>query len=252
MYVALNTYPGIGKYDLSSIRSCISGSAPLPVEVQETFERITGGKLVEGYGLTEASPVTHCNPMVGLRKNGTIGIPLADTECKIVDPVSGEESPVGEAGELVVKGPQVMLGYWGRPGETTACLRDGWLFTGDIASMDEDGFFQVVDRKKDVIIAGGFNIYPREIEEVLYQHPKIKEAAVIGVPDPYRGETVKAFLVLKPNERCSAEDIVQFCRTRLATFKIPRQVEFRQELPKSIIGKVLKRQLLEQERESKK
>ncbi len=251
MYVALNTFPGLGKYDLSSIRSCISGSAPLPVEVQETFERITGGKLVEGYGLTEASPVTHCNPLTGLRKNGSIGVPLADTECKILDPASGEELPLGEAGELVVKGPQVMLGYWGRPGESSACLRDGWLFTGDIARMDEDGYFQIVDRKKDVIIAGGFNIYPREIEEVLYQHPKIKEAAVIGVPDPYRGETVKAFLVLKPDEQCGAEEIIRFCRARLATFKVPRLVEFRQELPKSIIGKVLKRQLLELEQSGK-
>ncbi|HWJ03736.1 MAG TPA: long-chain fatty acid--CoA ligase [Verrucomicrobiae bacterium] len=246
MYVAVNNYPELKKYNLSSIRSCISGSAPLPVEVQETFERLTGGKLVEGYGLTEASPVTHSNPLEGLRKVGSIGIPMPDTECKIVDPETWEEVPQGEIGELAVKGPQVMQGYWHRPEETSATLREGWLYTGDMAKMDADGFFSIVDRKKDVIIAGGFNIYPREIEEVLYGYPKVQEAAVLGVPDPYRGETVKAYIVLKPGEKADKEELVAYCKERLAAFKVPRIVEFKRELPKTIVGKVLKRQLLEE------
>lgn len=245
MYVGINTYPKVNKYKLSSIRSCISGSAPLPVEVQEQFERLTGAKLVEGYGLTEASPVTHSNPLAGTRKAGTIGLPFPDTECRILDPATLEEMPVGEIGELAVKGPQVMAGYWNRPEATAAAIRDGWLLTGDMAVMDEDGFFRIVDRKKDLIIAGGFNIYPREIEEVLYQHPAIQEAAVLGVPDPYRGETVKAFLVLRPGEQVSAEEITKYCRSKLAAYKIPRQIEFREELPKTIVGKVLKRKLRE-------
>ena len=248
MYVAINTYPQVTKYNISSIRTCLSGSAPLPVEVQETFEELTGGNLVEGYGLTEASPVTHCNPLAGMRKRGAIGLPLPGTECKIVDPNTWEEVAVGEEGELAVKGPQVMTGYWNKPLETKAAMRDGWLFTGDIARMDEDGYFFVVDRKKDIIIAGGFNIYPREIEEVLYRHPAVKEVAVAGIPDAYRGETVKAYLVLKPGEEASAEEIMEYCRGELAAFKAPRIIEFRDELPKTIVGKVLKRRLLEEER----
>lgn len=250
MYVSINNYPDVGRYKISSIRSCISGSAALPLEVQETFERLTGGRLVEGYGLSESSPVTHCNPLDdSLRRNGTIGLPMPDTEVKIIDPGTMEECPVGEVGELVVKGPQVMAGYWNRPDATASSLKDGWLFTGDMAQMSADGYFSIVDRKKDIIIAGGFNIYPREVEEVLYQHPAIQEVAVAGIADAYRGETVKAYLVLKPGQEATAEEIIQFSRTKLAAYKIPRQIEFRSELPKTIIGKVLKRQLQAEEKE---
>lgn len=250
MYVAINNYPNVSRYNISSIRSCISGSAPLPLEVQETFERLTGGRLVEGYGLSETSPVTHCNPLIdSLRRNGTIGLPLPDTEVKIVDPATLEELPPGSIGELAVRGPQVMLGYWNRPEATATSLKDGWLYTGDMAQMSEDGYFTIVDRKKDIIIAGGFNIYPREVEEVLYQHPAVQEVAVTGVPDDYRGETVKAYLVLKPGQEASAEEIIKFSRTKLAAYKVPRQIEFRTELPKTMVGKVLKRQLQEQAKE---
>lgn len=247
MYVAINNHPEVSKYDISSISACLSGAAPLPVEVQERFEELTGGRLVEGYGLTEASPVTHCNPIFGRRKNGTIGIPFPDTDCKITDVETGEELPVGMPGELCIRGPQVMKGYWNRPEETSQALRDGWLHTGDIAQVDEDGYFSIVDRKKDLIIAGGYNIYPREVEEVLYEHPKIKEAAVVGVPDEYRGETVKAFVVLKQGEEATAEEIIAFCREKMAKYKAPTLVEFRSDLPKSMVGKVIRRKLLEED-----
>ncbi|GFR36742.1 long-chain-fatty-acid--CoA ligase [Insulibacter thermoxylanivorax] len=247
MYVALIHHPQRSKYDLSSIKVCISGAAPLPGEVQTQFERLTGGRLIEGYGLTEASPVTHANNIWEKRKLGSIGIPFPDTDAKIVDPESGEELPPGEIGELVVKGPQVMAGYWNRPEETAQALRGGWLYTGDMAKMDEDGFFYILDRKKDMIIAGGFNIYPREVEEVLYEHPAVQDAVVVGIPDAYRGETVKAYIVCKSDAAVSAEELDAWCRTRLASFKVPRQYEFRKELPKSIIGKVLRRKLLEEE-----
>jgi len=244
IYVALNQFPGISRYRLDSIRTCISGSAPLPLEVQTTFESLTGARLVEGYGLTEASPVTHCNPLVGRGKPGSIGLPLPDTEMKIVDLETGsEEVPPGEVGELCIRGPQVMLGYWNQPEETDRVLRDGWLHTGDVARMDEDGYTYVVDRVKDVIIAGGYNIYPREVEEVLYEHPAVLEAAVIGVPDEYRGQAPKAFVVLKPGEKATAEEIMAFCRERLARYKVPDHVEFCSELPKSALGKVLRREL---------
>ncbi|WP_052487487.1 long-chain-fatty-acid--CoA ligase [Gordoniibacillus kamchatkensis] len=246
MYVALLNYPDIGKYDLSSIRACISGSAPLPREVQLKFEDVTGGRLIEGYGLTEASPVTHANNIWEKRKAG-IGIPLPDTDARIVDPETGEELPAGEIGELAVSGPQVMKGYWNRPDETAKVLRDGWLHTGDMARMDEDGFFEIVDRKKDMIIASGYNIYPREIEEVLFEHPAVKEAAVAGVPDQYRGETVKAFVVVKDGASVTAAELETFCRERLAAYKVPRKFEFRAALPKTLVGKVLRRQLLEEE-----
>ncbi len=248
MYIAVNHMPGVEKYDLSSLKVCISGSAPLPVKVKEEFERLTGAKLVEGYGLSEASPVTHCNPILGVNKAGSIGLPFPDTDAKIVDPETGEkEMPVGEAGELVVRGPQVMKGYWNRPEETAMTLRNGWLHTGDIARMDEEGYFYIVDRKKDMILASGFNIYPREVEEVLFRHPKVKEVAVIGVPHPYRGETVKAFVVPKEGETLTAEEIIQFCRQNMAKFKCPTEVEFRKELPKTFVGKVLRRVLREEE-----
>jgi long-chain acyl-CoA synthetase len=249
MYIALLNHPDLARYDLSSIKVCISGSAPLPVEVQEKFEKATGGKLIEGYGLTEASPVTHSNFVWdGERVKGSIGVPWPDTEAKIISFETGEEAKANEIGELVVRGPQVMKGYWNQPHETENVLRDGWLYTGDVGYMDERGYFYIVDRKKDMIIASGYNIYPREVEEVLYQHPKVQEAAVIGVPDEYRGETVKAFVVLKQGEQCTAEELDQFMRSRLAAYKVPRIYEFRTELPKTAVGKILRRALLEEER----
>jgi long-chain acyl-CoA synthetase len=248
MYIAIINHPELSKYNLRSIRACISGAAALPVEVAQKFEQITGGHLVEGYGLTEASPVTHCNPIYGERKVGSIGVPYPDVEAKIVDLETHADLPVGEIGELAVRGPQVMRGYWNRPEETAGVLSpDGWLYTGDIARMDEEGYFYIVDRKKDLIITGGFNIYPREVEEVLYEHPKVQEAVVCGIPDAYRGEAVKAYIVLKPGEQATAEEIIAFCKERLANFKVPKQVEFRKELPKSLIGKHLRRALREEE-----
>ncbi|MBN6186607.1 long-chain fatty acid--CoA ligase [Aneurinibacillus sp. BA2021] len=248
MYIGLMNHPELGSYNISSIEACLSGSAPLPIEVQQKFEALTGGRLVEGYGLTECSPVTHANPIWGRRINGSIGLPWPDTECKIVDVETGEEQPVGSIGELCVRGPQVMKGYWNQVEETQASLKDGWFFTGDMCSMDEEGYFYIVDRKKDMIIAGGFNIYPREIEEVLYEHPAVKEAAVIGIPDAYRGETVKAFISVRANEGVTEEELNAYCRQRLAAFKVPRVYEFRDELPKTAVGKILRRALLDEER----
>ncbi len=249
MYVAINNYPGVEKYDISSIRACIAGAMPLPYEVWTKFEEITGGRLVEGYGLTEASPVTHCNPIYGLRKP-CIGIPFPDTDAKIVDLETGEkELPIGEIGELAVKGPQVMKGYWNMPEETELVLKpDGWLLTGDIAKVDEDGYFYIVDRKKEMILSGGYNIYPRDIEEVLYAHPKVKEAAAVGIPDEYKGEVPKVFIVLKEGETATEEEILAYCREKLAAYKVPKYVEFRKELPKSMVGKILRRVLAEEEK----
>ncbi|HUS17951.1 MAG TPA: long-chain fatty acid--CoA ligase, partial [Chloroflexia bacterium] len=248
MYIAINNFPDVARYRLSSIRACISGAAPLPVEVAQEFERLTGGSLREGYGLTEAAPVTHCNPVIGPGRSGSIGLPFPDVQVRIVDSASGEDLPEGTIGELAIRGPQVMAGYWNQPAETTQVLRDGWLLTGDMARVDSDGFFYIVDRKKDIIIAAGFNIYPREVEEVLYEHPAVKEAVVAGVPDPYRGETVKAYVVLKDNATATSDELVAFCRGRLAGFKVPRQLEFRESLPKSLVGKHLRRVLIEEER----
>jgi long-chain acyl-CoA synthetase len=248
IYIALLNHPNLSRYDLSSIKVCISGSAPLPMEVQEKFEKVTGGKLIEGYGLTEASPVTHSNFVWdGERVKGSIGVPWPDTEAKIISLETGEEAKVNEIGELVVRGPQVMKGYWNQPHETENVLRDGWLYTGDVGYMDERGYFYIVDRKKDMIIASGYNIYPREVEEVLYEHPKVQEAVVVGVPHEYRGETVKAFVVLKQGEQCTEEELDQFMRSRLAAYKVPRIYEFRKELPKTAVGKILRRALLEEE-----
>lgn len=244
MYVGFNSVPGVKRYGFNSLRMCMSGGAALPVEVRQKFEAITGGKLVEGYGLTETSPVTHINPPTGSPKIGSMGLPIADTEVRIVDLETGtREMPVGEIGEITIRGPQVMTGYWNKPEETALVLRDGWLYTGDIAKKDEDGYFYIVDRKKDMIIAGGFNIYPREVEEVLFECPKIQEAAVVGVPDSYRGETVKAFVVLKDGVTATADEIIAFCRKRLASYKAPRQVVFCDSLPKSGVGKYLRREL---------
>ncbi len=248
LYVALINYPDLNKYDMSSIRVCNSGAAPLPVEVQTRFEAVTGGRLIEGYGLTEASPVTHSNPVYGTRKAGSIGLPLPATDARVVDLDDPErEMPPGERGELVVKGPQVMAGYYNQPEETGQVLREGWLHTGDIAVMDEDGFFYIVDRLKDLVIAGGYNIVPREIEEVLFSHDKVQEAAVTGVPDPYRGETIKAFVVLREGEKMTEQELIDFCKENLAAYKVPKRVEFRSELPKSMVGKVLRRALIEEE-----
>jgi long-chain acyl-CoA synthetase len=250
MYIALLHHPEAESAGLDCIKVCNSGSAPMPVEVMKEFERKTGAKIIEGYGLSEASPVTHRNPIRGQRKYGSIGIPLPNTDCKIVDIATGTaELPPGEAGELIVKGPQVMKGYWKKPEETKLALRDGWLYTGDIATMDEEGYFYIVGRKKEMIIAGGYNIYPVEIEEVLYQHPGVGEACVFGVPDPYRGETVKAVIVPRKDAYVTEQEIIEWCRKRLASYKAPRLIEFREQLPKTAVGKILRRKLVEQELE---
>lgn len=249
IYIALLNHPDIKKYDLSSIDSCISGSAALPVEVQEQFERVTGGKLVEGYGLSEASPVTHANFLWDERVSGSVGIPWPNTDSKILSMETGEEAPINEIGEIAVRGPQIMKGYWNRKEETDAVLKDGWLLTGDLGYMDERGFFYVVDRKKDMIIAGGFNIYPREIEEVLYEHEKIQEVVVAGVPDPYRGETVKAYVVRKQGASLTEEELDAYARKHLAAYKVPRLYEFRDELPKTAVGKILRRALIDEEKQ---
>jgi long-chain acyl-CoA synthetase len=249
MYIGILNHPDLEKYDLSSITSCLSGSAPLPIEIQEKFEAVSGGKLVEGYGLTEASPVTHSNFLWDVpRVKGSVGVPWPDTEVKVLDMDTGEPVQVKEIGEIVVKGPQIMKGYWNRPIETAETLKDGWLFTGDLGYMDETGYFYIVDRKKDMIIAGGFNIYPREIEEVLYEHPDVLEAVAAGIPDPYRGETVKAYIVLKEGSAVTSEEMNEFSRKYLAAYKVPREYEFRKELPKTAVGKILRRNLVEEEK----
>jgi long-chain acyl-CoA synthetase len=247
MYIALLNYFKKKPFDLSCMTTCTSGSAPLPVEVLHHFNKISGSTVAEGYGLSEASPVTHRNPVGGLQKPGSIGIPLPNTDSKIVDIATGETTlPVGEVGELVIRGPQVMKGYWGMPEETIQTIRDGWLYTGDLAKMDEDGFFYIVGRKKELILASGYNVYPIEVEDVIYTHPKVLEAAVFGVPDEYRGETVKAVVVLKENEQLTAEELIDYCRERLASYKVPRIVAFTNEMPKTAVGKILKRKLQEQ------
>ncbi len=247
MYIAINNHKEVGKYDLKSVRACISGAAPLPLEVWREFEALSGGKLVEGYGLSEASPVVASNPLEGERREG-IGLPFPDTDVRLVDIETGlREVGPGEPGELIVRGPQVMQGYWQRPEETAKVIRDGWLFTGDIAEMDPDGYFKIVDRKKDMIIASGFKIYPREVEEVVYAHPKVKEAVVVGIPDKYRGETVKLFVVVKDGETLTVEELQAHCAERLTNYKRPASIEFRATLPKTMIGKMLRRVLLEEE-----
>jgi long-chain acyl-CoA synthetase len=248
LYVAVTNDRRHKDYDLSSIDVCCCGGAPLPLEVKREFERITGGHLYEGYGLSEASPLTHSQPHKGESPAGSMGLPVPDTDARIVGD-DDQPVPPGEEGELVVRGPQVMQGYWRREQETAEALKGGWLHTGDIARMDEDGWFYIVDRKKDLIITGGENIYPREVEEVLYEHPKVQEAAVVGVPHPFGGEIAKAFIVLKPGEEATKKDITQFAAERLSKAKVPRAVEFRSELPKSAGLKILRRVLAEEERE---
>jgi long-chain acyl-CoA synthetase len=248
MYVRMINHPDVLRYDLRSVKVCVSGAAPLPMEVQIRFGEISGGRLVEGYGLTEAAPVTHCNPISGQRKSGSIGIPLPDVDAKIMDYETFVEKPAGEDGELWLRGPQVMKGYWNQPEETRHVItEDGWLRTGDIARVDDEGYFYIVDRLKDIIISSGLNIVPREVEEVLYMHPSVQEAVVAGIPDPKRGETVKAYVVLKAGQTATSEEITAFCAERLAPFKVPRLVEFRSELPKTQVGKYLRRVLIEEE-----
>jgi long-chain acyl-CoA synthetase len=248
LYTAINNHPDVKKYALGSVKLCLSGAAALPLEVAETFEKLTGGRLVEGFGMTECSPVAIANPLFGTRRAGSIGLPVPDTDAKIVDLETGAVLGVGKEGELAVKGPQVMLGYWGRPEETADTIKDGWLFTGDVAKMDADGFFFIVDRKKDMISASGLKVLPREVEEVLFLHPKVLEAVVAGIPDPYRGETVKAFVVPKAGANPTVEELTAFCKLHLASFKVPTQVEFRTELPKTMVGKVLRRVLVDEEK----
>jgi long-chain acyl-CoA synthetase len=253
MYIGIVNHPKVAEYDLKSVKACISGSAPLPMEVQEQFGQITGGRLVEGFGMTEASPVTHCNPIYGTRKNGSIGIPLPDTEAKIVDLETGADLPIGgeQQGELCVRGPQVMKGYWNKPEETAETVdADGWLHTGDICKTDKDGYFFIVDRKKDMIIASGYKVLPRDVEEVLFMHPKVLEAVVVGIRHPTRGDdTVKAYIVPKSGEQPTADEIKEFCKLHLAPYKVPREIDFRDELPKTMVGKVLRRVLVEEEKQ---
>ncbi len=253
LYNAINNHPDVkaGKYDLSSIKVCISGSAPLMRETKEKFEAVTGGILFEGYGLSEAPTATHCNPLLGENRTGSIGLPLPDVECRIIS-LDDEVTVLstGEIGELVIKGPMVMKGYHNMPTETTNALRDGWLHTGDIARMDEDGYFYIVDRKKELIKPGGYQVWPREVEEVISENPRVLEVGVAGVPDPYRGETVKAWIVVKPGETLSEQDIKSWSSERLAKYKVPSQVEFRDELPKTTIGKILRRELVREHKET--
>lgn len=247
LFVALINHPEIARYDLTSLWACISGSAPLPLEVRDRFEALTNCRILEGYGLTEAGPVTHINPIEGRRPPGSIGLPLPATAVRIMDQETGtRELPRGEVGELVLKGPQVMQGYWQKEEETVLALRDGWLYTGDLARMEAGGYFYIVERKKDMIISGGYNIYPREVEEVLYQHPGVQEAVALGWPDDYRGEVVKAVIVPRDGLQMIPEEIQAFCRNQLAVYKVPQIIEFRRELPKSQVGKVLRRILREE------
>jgi long-chain acyl-CoA synthetase len=257
LYNAINNHPDViaGKYDLSSVKACISGSAPLMRETKEKFEALSGGKVFEGFGMSETPTATHCNPLLGENRTGSIGMPLPNVDAKIISLDDGEtELPIGEIGELVLNGPMVMKGYHNMPTETANTLRtlkDGktWLFSGDIARMDEDGYFYIVDRKKELIKPGGYQVWPREVEEVLAVHPKIMEAGVAGIPDPYRGETVKAWIVLKAGETADEAEIKAFCKERLAAYKVPTHYEFRSELPKTTVGKILRRELVRQHKE---
>jgi long-chain acyl-CoA synthetase len=251
MYMAINQAPDVRSYGLASIKACVSGAAPLPIEVQESFEKLSRGRLVEGYGLTEASPVTHANPLYGLRKVGSIGIPIPNTEAKIVDLSSGEELPAGQVGELAVKGPQVMRAYWNDEASTKTVLKQGWLYTGDVAVMDSDGYFQIISRKRDTIMAGDYSVYPRDVEEVLYENSKVLEVAVVGVPTVEDGQAtakVKAFVVPRPGTKLSKEELLALCRHRLDEYAVPWEIEFREELPKSFVGKVLRRMLVDKEK----
>jgi long-chain acyl-CoA synthetase len=258
LYIAINESKEARSFDLKSIRACLSGAAPLPLAVAEKFERLTGSRVVEGYGLTETSPITHANPIYGRREPGSIGLPIPDTDCKLVD-IDDPTKPAarGEAGELCMSGPQIMLGYWNKKEETEEMIRTDengvrWLHTGDIAKMDDEGYFFIVDRKKDMIIVSGFNVYPTDIEEILYRHEKIEKVAVVGVPDETTGEAVKAFIVLRKGQEATAEEIVAWARdpkTGLTGYRVPKKIEFRDALPETMVGKVLRRKLIDEERE---
>jgi long-chain acyl-CoA synthetase len=248
MFIGILNHPQIGEIDISSVKGCFCGSAPLPVEVIRAWEAKTGSVICEGFGMTESSPITHINPYIRTRKPGSIGLPIPNTEARIVDiDGQGKDVPVGQSGELIIRGPQVMREYWNMPQETAQTLKDGWLHTGDIATMDEEGYFYIVDRLKDMVISGGFNVYPREIDEVLYSYPKIEEACAIGIPHKSRGESIKAFVVLKKGQTATADEILEYCKGKLATYKLPVEIEFRDQLPKTAVGKVLRKELRAEE-----
>ncbi len=248
IFVGLLAAPAFRNLDLSSIKGFFSGAAPLAADTIKDLNDLTGAMMCEVYGSTEAGPFVTITPWGGQVKAGTVGIPVADTDVKIVDIETGEnELPTGEHGEILIKGPQIMMGYYKKPEETAKVLKDGWFYTGDIGCFDEDGYLKITDRKKDMIIAGGYNIYPVEVDGVLFDHPKILEACTVGVKDAYRGETVKAFVVVKPGETLTQEEVVEFCRKNLAAYKVPKMVEFIDELPKTAVGKVLRRKLKERD-----
>ena len=250
MYTAIGNHPKITELDVSSIKTCMSGGAPLPVEVKQKFEQLTGAKLVEGYGLTECSPVATTNPFSGAAKTGSIGLPVPGTEILITDREdAAKEMPQGEAGEICIKGPQLMAGYWGRPEATAETVIDGWLHTGDVGYMDEEGYTFIIDRIKDLVLVGGFNVYPRHVEEVIYQHPQVAEVTAIGIPDDYRGQSVKAFVVLKGDKTLTGDELRAFLEDKLAKHAMPREIEFRDELPKTMIGKLSKKELVAEEQE---
>jgi long-chain acyl-CoA synthetase len=253
LYNAINNNPDVlaGKYNLSTVKACISGSAPLLRDTKEKFEALTGGVVFEGYGLSEAPTATHCNPLLGENRPGSIGLPLPDVDARIIN-LDDEVTviPTGEVGELVIKGPQVFMGYHNMTTETSNALRDGWLYTGDIARMDEDGYFYIVDRKKELIKPGGYQVWPREVEEVIASNPFVLDVGVAGIPDPYRGETVKAWVVVKPGENLSEQEVKDWCKERLAKYKVPTEVEFRSELPKTTVGKILRRELVREHKEA--
>jgi len=253
IYVGLLSHPDFGKTDFSSIKGCVSGAAPLALETIKEWESRVGATIVEVYGLSETSPLSHANPWGGKTKVGSVGVPVSDTDCRIVDIDDGtKEMGLGESGEIILSGPQVMQGYYKKPEETENSLKDGWFYTGDIGYMDDEGYLFIVDRKKDMIIASGYNIYPRDIDEVLFEHPKIMEACAVGIPDSYRGETVKAFITPKPGETLTEEEVISYCKEKLAAYKVPKLVEFMDDLPKSTVGKVLRRQLRDMDMEKAK
>jgi len=245
--VALSNLPDIDKYDFTSLKAIWVGAAPLTQAIKDNFEAKTGGRAIEGYGLTEAVTAIMANPYKGMHKVGSIGIPFPDVEAKIMALEEERELPPGERGEIVLRTPTMMLGYYNRPEETTNTIVNGWLRTGDIGYMDEDGYFYITDRKKDIIIVGGFNVFPREIDELLYTHPKVQEGITVGIPDPYKGERIKVFIVLKEGEKATEEEFIQFFREHLTPYKVPSEVEFRTSLPKSAIGKILRKTLREEE-----
>jgi long-chain acyl-CoA synthetase len=253
MYIGMMNHPDLKKTDMSCIKGAFSGSAPLPVEVIHEFQKLTGTFISEGFGMTETCPVTHTNPFKGKQKVGSVGLPISDTLSRIVDLDDGvTDIPIGKPGELIVKGPQVMKGYKGMADETANVLKDGWMYTGDIATMDEDGYFFIVDRKKDMIISGGFNVYPRDIDEVYYGNPKVEECCSIGIPDAKRGENVKLFVVLREGQTATAQEMIEYGKAHLAAYKLPSEVEFRKELPKTTVGKILRKELRAEELKKRK